>query len=361
LLDFTTGPVFVSLRGLHPSLFDAGVADDTVARHTQIGRGSLDGELGIIPLQNGSVHTCHHSVTIRTEGQFGANQVSVFVGLAVPSPTRVLGQPVRRDSIVAFNPRSVVDDIDGAGLRWASLSIPVSDFTQAAFDLTRTEWSLDALPTVVLRPDRRAIAGLRATLNAVIAVAHAQPSFFHDPHWRENAERSLRSTYLSALLGSSAKGPATVTAPLLRAGTILRAIDDYLDYQGDGLRPVAELCRAAGVPRRTLERAFEQMFDFGPAEYLRRRALNAVHRELLNDRDTAHSVTDVALAHGFWHLGRFSQQYRLLFGELPSETVRRSGWDGNPDIARLEASLVPRHPANKKGRGRSLRTAHGLA
>jgi len=38
---------------------------------------------------------------------------------------------------------------------------------------------------------------------------------------------------------------------------------------------------------------------------------------------TARSVTEVALYHGFLHLGRFSEAYRKRFGELPSQTWRR--------------------------------------
>jgi AraC-like DNA-binding protein len=36
------------------------------------------------------------------------------------------------------------------------------------------------------------------------------------------------------------------------------------------------------------------------------------------------SVTDVAFKWGFTHLGRFSQEYKRRYGELPSST-RRSG------------------------------------
>jgi AraC-like DNA-binding protein len=34
-------------------------------------------------------------------------------------------------------------------------------------------------------------------------------------------------------------------------------------------------------------------------------------------------VTDAATAWGFWHFGHFSQEYKKLFGELPSDTLRR--------------------------------------
>ncbi|WP_428140812.1 helix-turn-helix domain-containing protein [Bradyrhizobium sp.] len=38
----------------------------------------------------------------------------------------------------------------------------------------------------------------------------------------------------------------------------------------------------------------------------------------------AASVTAVAFACGFFSLGHFSRAYRDAFGELPSETIRRS-------------------------------------
>jgi AraC family ethanolamine operon transcriptional activator len=38
-------------------------------------------------------------------------------------------------------------------------------------------------------------------------------------------------------------------------------------------------------------------------------------------------VKAVALSHGFWHLGQFAHDYRVSFGESPSETLARAqGW-----------------------------------
>jgi hypothetical protein len=43
------------------------------------------------------------------------------------------------------------------------------------------------------------------------------------------------------------------------------------------------------------------------------------------------TVTQIATQFGVWELGRFAQDYRLLFDELPSETLR-SGRKTSPKI-----------------------------
>jgi hypothetical protein len=44
--------------------------------------------------------------------------------------------------------------------------------------------------------------------------------------------------------------------------------------------------------------------------------------ELVSQR--GFSLADIANKWGFWHLGQFAEDYRLLFGELPSETYGRN-------------------------------------
>ena len=36
--------------------------------------------------------------------------------------------------------------------------------------------------------------------------------------------------------------------------------------------------------------------------------------------DDPHTVADIAARWGFWHMGHFSQDYKALFGETPTQT-----------------------------------------
>ncbi|RKF15313.1 helix-turn-helix domain-containing protein [Roseovarius spongiae] len=84
-------------------------------------------------------------------------------------------------------------------------------------------------------------------------------------------------------------------------------------------RTVAEVTAELGVSRRTLQNACRDILDASPVQFLRALRLSEVRRAIAD----APSVTDVATQYGFWHLGYFSRDYKAMFGESPSCTLRR--------------------------------------
>lgn len=81
---------------------------------------------------------------------------------------------------------------------------------------------------------------------------------------------------------------------------------------------MADLCEEVAANRRTLHLGFLELYGIPPMKYLRALRLCHVRRVILEARDPGIRVTDVAMAWGFSHLGRFSADYRAFFGELPS-------------------------------------------
>ena len=61
----------------------------------------------------------------------------------------------------------------------------------------------------------------------------------------------------------------------------------------------------------------------GPIRYLTLRRMHLVRRSLQHADSSEATVTRIVTDHGFWELGRFSVAYRALFGESPSQTLRR--------------------------------------
>ena len=108
---------------------------------------------------------------------------------------------------------------------------------------------------------------------------------------------------------------------------------DYIEAHPERPITVAELCTVTGFSRSTLQAGFQAKFSMSPKKYLKVRRLNGARLALLEATPQVGKVTDIATAWGFWHMGAFGQDYKTLFGELPSQTLMSTppGRHSNPD------------------------------
>jgi len=102
----------------------------------------------------------------------------------------------------------------------------------------------------------------------------------------------------------------------------VRRATEYLYSNYDQILGVADIANSCGISIRSLQDAFRSVWSMTPLDFLLAIRLDAA-REMLIRSDGEKTVTEVALACGLSHLGRFSVAYRERFGELPSETLRR--------------------------------------
>jgi transcriptional regulator GlxA family with amidase domain len=114
--------------------------------------------------------------------------------------------------------------------------------------------------------------------------------------------------------------------PAIRTGRpdrkLVSEVDRYLIDAGNRPIHVSELCAKFSVHRRMLHRAFNDVLGMPPITFLRRKRLGDVHTALLMGGPA--TIKEIAIEHGFVELGRFAGEYRRLFGELPSQTLRRA-------------------------------------
>jgi AraC-like DNA-binding protein len=89
---------------------------------------------------------------------------------------------------------------------------------------------------------------------------------------------------------------------------------------------ISEMCAVSHASERRVRAAFMDAFAVPPTVYFRHRALSLARSQLILS-PTDGTVSDVALGAGFRNLGRFSAQYRNVFGEYPSVTLRGTSVD----------------------------------
>ena len=106
--------------------------------------------------------------------------------------------------------------------------------------------------------------------------------------------------------------------------SVVDRVEAFIEANWDKPLDVSELAAVANVSIRTLFREFLRAGKRSPAEFAKGIRLRHANSMLKAKSETT-TVTGVALRCGFQNVGRFARDYSLLFGELPSETLKRGG------------------------------------
>lgn len=166
----------------------------------------------------------------------------------------------------------------------------------------------------------RALEELERKAWWVLRAAEAYPDCFQRREIRRVAEIGLIWSLMVLLHHPTQQFEQPPHAARRREA--VASVETYVrNHLSDSLTLV-DLCRISGLKVRALQYAFQEKYGISPMGYLKLKRLDKARR-LLSRRDAPHlNVTAAALECGFWHLAQFAQDYRRMFGECPSQTLR---------------------------------------
>jgi len=162
------------------------------------------------------------------------------------------------------------------------------------------------------------VDGLRAVLTAMFDALMENPQILQLPHLRKKMTAELLIALHSTI---DCGGGGRMTETIREKLDLIEHVKQYLCERSDTPVTVYEVCRELSVSRRNLQYCFSKVLGVSPYQYLRAFRLTGARRELQRSDPKAGSITQAATNWGFWHLSRFAQDYRRMFGELPSETL----------------------------------------
>lgn len=167
-------------------------------------------------------------------------------------------------------------------------------------------------------PDAAAVSSLtRACRQAWQAAATLSPQASRDVV--ERFLHVVENQLLTALVLSW--GRTTDDAAPRGAGRVTHLREWLETHHGIDIS-TCDMARELGISVRQLQYAVQSETGLTPSGLLRETRLHHA-RELLQQRDgRSTTVSAVAVACGFAHLGRFSATYSARFGETPSTTLR---------------------------------------
>lgn len=284
-------------------------------RYAQLSCGAFEGEVqeAWLPAGTSSVHLFVER-TSRRLWQAGAlrdGRVAIGVPLALPEPAAFCGTPVAdADRLFVFSGAGGFEFCTPAGLVMAGIELDATLLGDAGLAEALQQPGLHAASA------QRCGAWRRFVVQAFEALA-TPPSARPARHAAAVSEAALQA--LAELLGDEMAPAGGPDLNAQRRWKLVARARDIVLGRPDEPPSVQQLCRQLGVSRRCLQASFQEVLGTSPVNFLRAVRLAGVRRLLR----TAPSVTEAAVHWGFWHLGHFSQEYRELFGELPSVTWRR--------------------------------------
>jgi AraC-like DNA-binding protein len=234
------------------------------------------------------------------------------------------GSGMRAGEIMTFGPGQHAHSRTDGPSHSGSIWLPAQDLARYGRALIGAPF---AVPSAVRSWRSSSAAGreLRQLHRAGIRMAEVRPVILVDAEAAHGLEQQL----IHALVECLSAGPAHETAPAtLRHQDIVVRFEGLLEAQPERNLRIAEICAALDVSEETLRSACAEHLGMSPTRYLRLRRMHSVHHTLRSGGPDAASVSEVARRYGFCRLGRFAADYRDLFGELPSATLRRAPSEG---------------------------------
>lgn len=239
--------------------------------------------------------------TLLTLGEDGYHcgevMASRTAALLEPGTEFEIRTPERFDLVAAvFSPRDLAANLDD----------PAIDYRELECELRRSSKTIGA-----------DYAGAMADfLQRVYEGARDSHQFLLIP----SNLRQIEEEFLGLLIETLNAGQQPGRSLCPNRERIVRRFRSYLEASPESALNIADVCREIGVTRRTLQNATQEVFGISPQHYLKAIRLNNFRRALKVRDPHRESIGDVAARWGFWHLSQLAQDYRRLFGELPSQT-----------------------------------------
>lgn len=252
-----------------------------------------------------------YSFPVVVRGQFPKDRICIGISRGAEVPTWVNGIELCKPGLQLYAENSEMLYRAGATTRWVGITATREDIQREALSLLGRELILP----------RRGVTSLELSV--------------------ESEERLIKITrdpdYSAFSINPSAPG-ATLLREVVRIigeaqarmngkphdsrsfEMVSRA--DALLRRSVGTRYCSEsICKTLGVSERNLQIHFREAFQMSPKSYFTSLSLNRVRSQLGRIPKEPGAVARVATSFGFEHLGRFSENYRKLFNESPSETL----------------------------------------
>src|SRR5271165_113362 len=208
--------------------------------------------------------------------------------------------------------------------RWATMSLTPSRLAEESLNLTGRPLTVPETSQILTPRHASSFARLRKLHSDARSLASRSPEILDIPEVARALEAALAHSMISCLTEVETPAADLTTRQHL---AIMTRLEEFLVSNQSRALYLSDICQAVGASERTLRRCCQEHLGVGPNSYLMMRRLHLANRALRTADHRSQTVTEIAMAFGFWDLGRFAAAYRDLFGEMPRATLARAPTD----------------------------------
>lgn len=227
---------------------------------------------------------------------------------------------IPQTTLFGFDPTREVNLIVPADSTICVVQIPQATFDHCAEVMQRADLNVRFLKTnFVPVPDM--MDGVQAYLKKLYSIALHHPEYFSTDQSLYKLEDFI-PLLIDAIPHSSTPLDLSLRSP--RRFALVKQAEEYMRAHLETPMTLISLCKALHTSERPLSYGFREMFGVSPMAYLKALRLHTVRTQLQVAKPTTTAIAEVANRFRFQSLGHFSRDYKTMFGELPSETLKQA-------------------------------------
>jgi len=238
-----------------------------------------------------------------------------------PTPGDLIshGLPVRHDTVFGFDNAREINMVLPGNLMLGALQVKREVFEDYLPITLRSDLDDRFFARNYVQSPTHFTA-VQQYLNELYGLVTQRSPFLKQPQ----ISRLLLDDYLPLLIDSIPCQHQLINSGDLRRTRIqlVRQAEDYMLANLGQMLTLKTLCDALNTTKTPLNYGFQEVLGVSPMVYLKLLRLRAIHKVLKN-ADPGSKIVNLAHQFGFWHMGRFSQEYHQMFGQLPSATLQQ--------------------------------------
>jgi AraC family ethanolamine operon transcriptional activator len=289
------------------------------AEFTQLGPAERASRVTLVHSDNAGI--CHFEYNSKFDQRMYILPGYYSFGLLEPNTTRAMvqGNTAPPGALIAFPPQQEAHGVSSSGFHGNGIHFKGTYLEAMAETVFRT-------PLRFLVPKARIYSLTGPLLSRLQGALYkwqrmAEPSFPNTVTMLAHREEALAIAVLNGLRHSA----DIHETPFVSSDKVVKLVLDYVHGEPTEEITAADMCTLADCSQSWLERSFKKRFGVTPKKYVKYLRLSRLRENLLNpDEVEGRTVIELASVYGFWHMGQLAADYRKVYGELPSDTLKRS-------------------------------------